>query len=74
MYKTVYKEVEVDIELADFDTDDLLEELEMRGKGLDIADTTGTELVHTIYMKRRLGKDYQRELDKLIYIVTGRIV
>jgi hypothetical protein len=32
MYKTVYTEVEVDVDLGDFDTDDLLEELESRGK------------------------------------------
>jgi hypothetical protein len=28
---TVYTEVEVDVDLVDFDTDDLLEELESRG-------------------------------------------
>ena len=28
MYKTVYKEVEVDVDLHDFDTNDLIEELE----------------------------------------------
>ena len=28
MYKTIYTEVEVDVDLSDFDTDDLIEELE----------------------------------------------
>ena len=28
MYHTIYKEVEIDVELSDFDTEDLLEELE----------------------------------------------
>jgi hypothetical protein len=31
MYKRIYTEVEVDVDLGDFDTEDLLEELESRG-------------------------------------------
>lgn len=71
---TVYTEVEVDVDLSDFDTEDLIEELELRGRGLEVNDTTGTELVEAIHAKRRLGKDYQRELDELIYVVTGKFV
>ena len=71
---TVYTEVEVDVELADFDTDDLIEELESRSKGMEVASVTGTELLTAIYLKRRLGQDYQRELDELIYLGIGRIV
>lgn len=71
---TVYTEVEVDVDLEDFDTDDLVEELERRGKGLDIASRSGTELLTAIYEKRRLGQDYQRELDELIYVGIGKIV
>ena len=33
MYKTIYTEVEVDVNLSDFDTDDLIEELESRDAG-----------------------------------------
>jgi hypothetical protein len=59
--------------LSDFDTDDLLEELENRGMpASNIKD--GETLVHSIYEKRRLGKDYQTELDQLIRQVTGRIL
>lgn len=71
---TVETYVTVDVELDSFDDDDLIEELERRGKGLEIADTNGTELVEKIYQKRRLGKDYERELDQLIYLVTGKII
>jgi hypothetical protein len=75
MYKTVYKEVEVDVDLHDFDTDDLIEELEERG---ELPASTGpydsNELVQQIWQLRRNGKDYQRVLDDLIYAVTGRIV
>lgn len=70
----VYTEVEVEVELDDFDDDDLIEELERRGKGMEVASRTGTELVRTIYENRRLGRDYQSELDELIYITLGRIL
>lgn len=71
---TVYTEVEVDVDLDDFDDDDLIDELQRRGKGFEVAGATPTELVETIWLKRRLGKDYERELDELIYVVTGKIV
>jgi hypothetical protein len=73
MYKTIYTEVEVDVDLGDFDTDDLVEELESRGSGVtDYGD--GKEILQAIYEKRRLGLDYQTELDQLIYAGLGKIV
>jgi len=73
MYKTVYTEVEVDIDLSDFDTDDLVDELESRGAGAtDYGD--GKEVLESIYQKRRLGQDYQTELEALIYLGLGKII
>jgi hypothetical protein len=73
MYKTIYTEVEVDVDLSEFDTEDLLEELESRGSGVtDQGD--GREILTAIYLKRRLGQDYQTELDQLIYAGLGRIL
>ena len=73
MYKTMYKEVEVDVDLSDFDTDDLIEELESRGSGtLDYGD--GKEVLEAIYEKRRVGRDYHTELDQLIWLGLGKIV
>ena len=73
MYKTIYTEVEVDVELSEFDTDDLIEELESRGAGVtDYGD--GKDILMAIYEKRRLGKDYQTELDQLIWLGLGKIV
>jgi hypothetical protein len=70
---TVYQEVEVEVELDDFDTDDLIEELERRGSGvMDYGD--GKEILNTIYEKRRLGRDYQTELDQLIWLGLGKVV
>jgi hypothetical protein len=69
----VYKEVEVEIDLEDFDTDELIEELERRGTGT-VDYGNGTEVLQSIYEKRRLGKDYQQELDRLIWLGLGKIV
>lgn len=71
---TVYTEVEVDVGLEDFDDEDLIEELERRGKGFEVAATSGIELLSAIWLKRRLGRDYQKELDELIYVGIGRIL
>ena len=65
---TVETYVEVDVELTDFSDDDLIEEIESRGLQLP------SDLVTAIYLKRRTGQDYQRELDELIYSTIGKIV
>ena len=73
MYKTIYTEVEVDVDLSDFDTDDLIEELESRGAGAtEYGD--GKEILLSIYEKRRLGKDYQTELEQLIWLGLGKFI
>jgi hypothetical protein len=71
---TVYTEVEVDVSLDDFSDEDLLDEMDARGLGAEVSDSTATEIIQEIYQKRRLGKDFQRELDQLIYQVVGRVV
>lgn len=74
-YKTIYTEVEVDVDISEFETEDLIDELESRG---ELPSSTGpydsNELIQKIWMLRRNGKDYQTLLDDLIYAVTGRIV
>ena len=75
MYKSVYKEVEVDIDLSDFETDDLLDELESRGELPADSQYDAKDLLTAIWLKRRMGRtDYQTELDQLIYTGLGRIV
>jgi hypothetical protein len=73
MYKTIYTEVEVDVDLSEFDTDDLIEELESLGAGTTDFDD-GKGILLAIYEKRRLGQDYQTELDQLIYLGLGKII
>jgi hypothetical protein len=69
--------VDVDVDLYDIDTEDLREELERRGGSLsdnDWEDGDNKNLLNIIYESRRLGKDYQKELDTLIFRVLGRII
>ena len=70
---TIYKEVEVDIDLSDFDDDELITELEERGKIVDGGNTSSGELIKSIYEKRKLGLDYEEEIRELIYNVLGKI-
>jgi len=73
MFKTIYTEVEVDVDLTDFETDDLIEELESRGAGAtDYGD--GKEILETIWIKRRQGRDYQTELEQLIWLGLGKVI
>jgi hypothetical protein len=74
MYKTVCTEVEVDVDLGDFDTDDLLDELESRGE-LPASGGDSKAILESIWLKRRVGrKDYEAELDQLIYAGLGKVI
>lgn len=78
-YKTIYTEVEVDVDVCDFDTDDLVEELEVRGYSVNksnrvvVGESSLLEIVNDLYQKRRSGQDFAKELDDLIYKVIGRM-
>jgi len=75
MSHTIYKEVEVDVDLSDFDTEDLLEELESREELPVDSQHSAKDLLTAIWLKRRTGRtDYQTELDQLIYAGIGQIV
>jgi hypothetical protein len=75
MYKTMYKEVEVDVDLSDFETEDLLDELESRGALPVGSQYDANDLLTAIWLKRRMGRtDYQTELDQLIYAGLGHVV
>jgi len=75
MYKTMYKEVEVDVDLGDFETDDLIDELESRGALPVDSNYDAKDLLQAIWLKRRMGRtDYQTELDQLIYAGLGHVI
>lgn len=73
MYKTIYTSVEVDVDLSEFDTEDLVEELESRGTGVEEFGN-GKEILLAIHEKRRLGQNYQTELDQLIWLGLGKFI
>ncbi len=72
-----YVTAEVEVDLSDFDTDDLIEELENREMDFNTKYVDGEQmrlLLETIWQKRRIGQDYQRELDDLIQGVLEKVV
>ena len=74
---TIYTEVEVDVDLDKFDDDDLVDEMERRGLDLNSKYINGDqmrELLTQVWIKRRQGQDYQRELDQLIWYGIGKVV
>lgn len=72
-YVTVNVDVDVDVDLDQIETDDLVKELETRGIGTPNPEYAN-ELLNKIYESRRLGKDFSKDLDALIYSVLGKIV
>jgi hypothetical protein len=69
--------VSVDVDLDDFDTDDLIRELDDRGHGYNTDGIDGDEaraLLEQVHQLRRSGQNYEAALDQLIYHVLGKIV
>jgi len=68
--------VSVYIDLGEFTDDDLIDELKDRRLNLHefSYEEEEKELIERIWLKRRVGEDYQKELDELIYLVMGKIV
>jgi hypothetical protein len=75
-----YKSVSIDIDLDDFDDDELIEEIECRGYTVDstaVDQLSGyniSEMIEQLHQLRRTGQDYQQVLDRLIYNSIGKII
>jgi hypothetical protein len=69
--------VNVDVDLDDIDTDDLIRELILRGydyntRGVDADEARA--LLQSIYQNRRCGNaDYHDKLDQLCWMILGRM-
>ena len=72
-YKTIYTEVDVDIDMKEFTDEELMDELAERGL---ISESYGNsnDLIDQIFNLRRLGKSYEKELDAYLYKMTGRAI
>jgi hypothetical protein len=71
-----YVSVDVDVDLNDFDTDELIEELDRRGNDYNthgVNADEARELLEQLYQARRSGEPYQDHLDQLIWSVLGRM-
>lgn len=71
--KTIYTEVEVEVDLKDFTDEELLDELAER----ELIPTTygdSEDLIDKIFHLRRQGKNFDKELDEYLYIQTGRAI
>lgn len=74
---TVSTYVDVDVDLSEIEDDELLDELESRGLDMNTKFVDGDQMrgiLEAIWLKRRSGKDYQKELDDMIYYGLGKIV
>lgn len=73
----MYTTVEVDVYLGDFDTDDLVEELESRGvkvnSQVELAYDEKMQL-EKIWQLRRTGRDYDTELELFLSNKLDRVV
>jgi hypothetical protein len=77
MYINVDVDVDIEDVLRDVDDDELIDELERRGKDFNTQFIDGDvahEKLTKIWMLRRLGKEYDKEVDDLIYYVLGHVV
>lgn len=72
-WKTIEKWVEVDVDLSDFEDEELIEELSNRGL-YSSNHGDSNELIDKIFHLRRQGKPFDKELDEYLYTVTGRAI
>jgi len=69
-----YVTVDVDVDISDIDTEDLIEELELRKDDSLSWGNNKTPLLEAIWLKRRNGQPYDDLLDKLIYTELGKVL
>jgi hypothetical protein len=71
-----YVSVDVDVDLTDFETDELIEELDRRGRDYNTHGVDGDEartLLEQIYQARRTAQPYEHQVAQLIWYVLGRM-
>lgn len=59
--------------LDELSDEEILEYVNKRELFVTDPSFSNTSILETIYLLRRTGKDYQNELDQLIYEVLGRL-
>ena len=69
-----YVHVDVDDILSEVDDDDLVAEVRARNLNTSGVSKSLEQILEIIWLKRREGKDYSKDLDDLIYVGTGKII
>jgi|LauGreDrversion4_2_1035121.scaffolds.fasta_scaffold278647_2 hypothetical protein len=69
-----YIHVDIDDVFSEVDDDDLMAEVKARNINLSGVSKSLEQILETIWLKRREGKDYSKDLDDLIYAGTGKII
>lgn len=74
---TRYINAEVEVDLSDFDDDDLMDEIERRGLDLNtkyVDGDTMRNLLTNIWLKRRMSQNFDKDLDDMIYYGLGKVL
>jgi hypothetical protein len=67
--------VEFEVDLDQFDDDDLIEEIKARGLHIDgTSSSSKEEDLEKIYLLRRTGQAYDHLMDAYIYKVLGKVI
>jgi len=67
--------VEFEVDLDQFDDDELIQEIKARGLHVDgVSHSSKEEDLEVIYQLRRNGKPYDHLMDAYIYKVLGKVI
>jgi len=69
-----YVHVDIDDVFSEVDDDDLMAEVKARNLNLCGVSKSLEQILEIIWLKRREGEDYSKDLDDLIYAGTGKII
>jgi hypothetical protein len=64
----------IHVDIDEIDDEELMAEVKARNLNLSGASKSLEQILETIWLKRREGKDYSKDLDDLIYAGTGKII
>ncbi len=66
--------IDVEIDLADFSDDELIDELEDRGITVENTPEEPRDILYNIWHLRRTNQPYDHLMDDLLYLTIGKLV
>lgn len=61
-------------DISNYTDNELIDELSFRERTDDVWFEGSKSVLYSLWLKRRMGKPFERELDELIYNVIGRVL